>query len=69
MDIFLIVSAIALLIFGALLVLMPDTVKKISDFLNRSVLPVEDKMRSSNVMSGVILIAVSVIVFYIAMKK
>lgn len=69
MDKFLIGSAILLFLFGIMLVLKPDLVKKISDFLNRSILPVEDKMRSSNMISGLILLILSAVVFYLAMKK
>jgi len=69
MDMFLIVSAIILLVFGGLLLMAPNVVKKISDFLNTSVLPVEDKMRAAHAMSGVILVILSIIVFYMALKK
>jgi len=69
MDIFLIGSAIILLIFGGLLLLAPNMVKKVSDFLNTAVLPIEDKMRSAHAVSGIILVVLSVIVFYIALKK
>ena len=69
MDIFLIGSAIVLLVFGGLLLLAPNMVKKISDFLNTAVLPVEDKMRSAHAVSGIILVVLSVIVFYMALKK
>ena len=69
MDIFLIGSAIVLLIFGGLLLLAPGVVKKVSDFLNTAILPIEDKMRSAHAVSGIILVVLSVIVFYIALKK
>ena len=69
MDKFLIVSAIVLFIFGVLLLLKPDAVKKLSDFLNKNVFPVEDKMRASNVISGIILVTFSIIVAYLALKK
>ena len=69
MDIFLIGSAMILLVFGGLLLLAPNMMKKISDFLNRSILPIEDKMRSAHAVSGIILVVLSVIVFYIALKK
>lgn len=68
MDRFLIGAAILLFIFGALLLFKPDIVKKISDFLNKSLFPVEDKMRASNIVSGVILIILSVVVYYLATK-
>ena len=69
MDIFLIGSAVILFTFGALLLLKPDIVKKISDWLNRSLFPVEDKMRSSNKLGGMLLIVLGVIVLYLATKK
>jgi len=69
MDMFLIVSAVILLVFGGLLLMAPNVVKKISDFLNTSILPVEDKMRAAHTMSGIILVVLSVIVFYMAFKK
>lgn len=69
MDRFLIGSAIVLFIFGILLLLKPDIVKKFSDFLNKSILPVEDKMRSSHNISGIILLILGIIVFYLATKK
>ena len=69
MDRFLIGSASVLLIFGALLLFKPDIVKKISDWLNKSLFPVEDKMRSSNVVSGILLLMLGVIVMYLATKK
>lgn len=69
MDRFLIGSAILLFIFGILLLLKPEMVKKFSDFLNKSIFPVEDKMRASHIVSGVILLVLSVIVFYLATKK
>ena len=69
MDKFLIGSAMILLIFGGLLLIKPDIVKKFSDFLNKSVFPVEDKMRASNIVSGAILLVLSVVVFYLAVKK
>ena len=69
MDLFLIGSAVVLLIFGGLLLLAPNTVKKLSDFLNKSILPIEDKMRAAHAVSGIILVVLSVIVFYIALRK
>ena len=69
MDKFLIGSAIVLFIFGALLLFKPNIVKKISDWLNKSLFPVEDKMRSSNIVSGVLLVILGVIVMYLATKR
>ena len=69
MDVFLIVAAIVLLIFGALLAFMPKAVKRLSDFLNKNILPIEDKMSSSHTVSGIILMVLSVIVLYLAFKR
>jgi hypothetical protein len=69
MDKFLIGSALLLFIFGVLLLVKPDIVKKFSDLLNKSVFPVEDKMRASHVMSGITLLILSIVVFYLANKK
>lgn len=62
-------SAIALFVFGALLLLKPQAVIKFSDFLNKIILPLEDKMRKANILSGIILITLSLAVFYLALKK
>lgn len=69
MHIFLTCSAIALFIFGIILLLKPDLIKKFSDFLNKSILPLEDRMRASNMIGGAVLIILSVIIFYLAAKK
>lgn len=68
MDSFLIASAVLLFSFGALLMFRPAIVKKVDDWLNRSVFPVDDKMRSSNAVSGIVLVILGVIVLYLAMK-
>lgn len=68
MDKFLIGTAVILFIFGALLLFNPDLVKKISDFLNKSVFPVDDKMRTAHTVGGVILLILGAIVFYLAIK-
>ncbi|MBI5124004.1 MAG: hypothetical protein HZA72_01135 [Candidatus Omnitrophica bacterium] len=69
MDKFLIGSAIILFVFGMLLLVKPDIVKKLSDFLNKSLFPVEDRMRASHTISGAILLILGIIVFYLALKK
>jgi len=69
MDIFLIVIAIVLFIFGALLFFKPGIEKKISDWLNKNMLLVEDGMRSSNKISGLLLIALGIVICYLVVKK
>jgi len=69
MHIVLIGSAIILFVFGLILLFKPDVEKRISDWLNKSLFPVEDKMRSSNKMSGLLLIALGMVVYILAIKK
>jgi hypothetical protein len=69
MDKFLIGTAIILFIFGILLLFKPNLVKKISDFLNKSIFPVDDTMRTAHKVSGVILLILSAVVFYLATKR
>lgn len=69
MSIALIGAAIMLFVFGVILLFKPDVEKRISDWLNKSLFPVEDKMRSSNKMSGILLIVLGIIVYYLATKK
>jgi hypothetical protein len=69
MSIILIGSAIVLFVFGLILLFKPDVEKKISDWLNRNLFPVEDKMRASNKVSGLLLVALGLIVYILAVKK
>jgi len=69
MNILLIGSAIILFVFGLILLFKPDIEKRISDWLNRSLFPIEDKMRSSNKISGLLLIALGIVIYILATKK
>lgn len=69
MNIALIGSAIVLFVFGVILLFKPDVEKRISDWLNKSLFPVEDKMRASNKISGLLLIALGVVIYLLAVKK
>ena len=69
MHIVLIGSAIVLFIFGFILLFKPDIEKRISDWLNRTLFPIEDKMRSSNKISGLLLVALGIVVYILAVKK
>ena len=69
MHIVLIGSAIILFVFGLILLLKPDIEKRISDWLNRTLFPIEDKMRSSNKISGLLLVALGIVVYILAVKK
>jgi len=68
-NIILIGSAVILFVFGLILLFKPDIEKRISDWLNKSLFPVEDKMRSSNKLSGMLLIILGAIVLYLATKR
>ena len=69
MSIVLIGSAIILFVFGIILLFKPDVEKRISDWLNKSLLPIEDKMRSSNKISGLLLVMLGIVVYILAVKK
>ena len=69
MHIVLIGSAIVLFIFGFILLFKPDIEKRISDWLNKTLFPIEDKMRSSNKISGLLLVALGIVVYILAVKK
>ena len=62
-------SAAILFVFGLILLFKPDIEKRISDWLNRSLFPIEDKMRASNKISGLLLIVLGMVVYYLAIKK
>ena len=62
-------SSVVLFIFGIILLIRPDVEKKISDWLNRTMISVEDKMRSSNKLSGILLMVLGVVVYLLAVKK
>jgi uncharacterized protein YjeT (DUF2065 family) len=62
-------SSVVLFIFGIILLIRPDVEKKISDWLNRTLISVEDKMRSSNKLSGILLMVLGVVVYLLAVKK
>lgn len=68
MDKFLIGAAIILFVFGAMLLFTPAVVKKISDFLNKNILPVENKMCTANIVSGIILVILAIAIYYLASK-
>lgn len=69
MSIALIGSAVMLVVFGIILLFKPSVEKGISDWLNRNLFPTEDKMRSSNKISGLLLVALGVVVYILAIKK
>ena len=69
MSIFLVASAAVLFIFGVLLLLFPSMLKKVSGFLNKVILSVEDKMHAHNTLGGAVLLALSIVIFYMAAKK
>ncbi|MDP3730516.1 MAG: hypothetical protein Q8R14_03210 [Candidatus Omnitrophota bacterium] len=69
MQIALVGSAAMLSVFGLILFFRPDIEKRISDWLNRNLLLVEDMMRSSNRIGGLLLIALGIVVYILATKK
>lgn len=69
MIVFLIVSAITLSVFGVLLFFAPGIIVKISDFLNRNILTVDEKMRVSNRLTGIVFLLLGIALCYIVFKK
>jgi hypothetical protein len=69
MGVVLVGTAVVLCVFGLILLLKPDIEKRMSDWLNRNLFPIEDKMRSSNKVSGLLLIALGAVVYCLAIKK
>ncbi len=69
MQIALVGAAIMLFLFGLILLFKPNVEKKISDWLNKTMFPIEDKMRSSNRISGFLLIMLGIVVYMLAIKK
>jgi uncharacterized membrane protein HdeD (DUF308 family) len=65
----LLISAVILFVFGIIMLFKPDMEKKISDWLNRNLFPIEDKMRSSNKLSGLLLMALGIVVYLLAVKR
>jgi hypothetical protein len=69
MNIALIGSAVVLFVFGIIMLFKPDIEKRISDWLDKNLFPTEEKMRSSNKISGLLLIGLSIVVYILAVKK
>ena len=69
MHVVLVGAAIVLFVFGIIMLFKPDLEKKISDWLNKTLFPVEDKMRSSNKISGLLLVVLGIVVYILAVKK
>ncbi len=69
MGVVLVGAAIVLFVFGIILLFKPDVEKKISDWLNKNLFPVEDKMRSSNKIGGLLLIVLGIVIYILAVKK
>lgn len=65
MDKFLTGSAVTLFVFGMLLLFKPNIMRKISSWLNKNVVALEDVMLSSNRMSGILLVILSMIILYL----
>lgn len=68
MERFLIGSAVVLFIFGMLFLLKPNIIKKFSYFLNKIVFSLEDRMFAAPIISGSMLLMLSIVVFSLAAK-
>ena len=69
MEIFLIVAALAFLIFGLLLLLSAESVVRINNLANRVLFNIDDKIHTWRRPLGVIFLALSIFSWYIALTK
>ncbi len=69
MEIFLIVAALAFLIFGLLLLLSVESVGRINNLTNRVLFNIDDKMHAWRRPLGIVLLALSIFSWYVAWTK
>ena len=72
MEIFLIIAALIFLVFGSLLLLSPAAMEKIANFinrLNRAVFTMDVKIPTWRRPLGIILLALTIFCWYVALVK
>lgn len=69
MELFLIVAALAFLIFGLLLLLSAESVVRINNLANRVLFNIDDKMHTWRRPLGIVLLALSIFSWYVAWTK
>jgi uncharacterized BrkB/YihY/UPF0761 family membrane protein len=69
MEIFLIIATVVLFVFGVLLLLSPETVLKVSAFLNRVICPVDEEVRRWRRPIGIFFLALTIFLWYVILWK
>ncbi len=69
MEVFLIVAALAFLIFGLLLLLSAESVIRITNLTNRVLFNIDDKIHTWRRLLGIVLLALSIFSWYVACTK
>ena len=69
MELFLIVAALAFLIFGLLLLLSAESVVRINNLANRVLFNIDDKIHTWRRPLGIVLLALSIFSWYVAWTK
>jgi len=69
MEVFLIVAALAFLIFGLLLLLSAESVVRIANLTNRVLFNIDDKIHAWRRPLGIAFLALSIFSWYVALAK
>jgi len=69
LETFLVVATLIFFVFGSLFLLAPQTVEKLANLTNRAVLTVDDKIKGWRRPMGIILLALAIFCWYIALTK
>ena len=69
MEIFLIVAALVLLVFGSLLLLSVESVVRISNLTNKVMFSIDEKMRTWRRPLGIVFLALSIFSWYCALNR
>ncbi|NQU95195.1 MAG: hypothetical protein HQ549_03055 [Candidatus Omnitrophica bacterium] len=69
MEVFLGIASIFFLIFGAMLLLSPNIVERISKATNKVLFNLDDKIQSTRRPLGILLLAISIFLWYTALHK
>jgi len=69
MELFLIVAALAFLIFGLLLLLSAESVVRINNLANRVLFNIDDKIHAWRRPLGIVFLALSIFSWYVVLAK
>lgn len=69
MELFLIIAAIIFFIFGSLLLISPQAVEKISNYTNRVLFTIDEKIHKWRKPIGIVFLVLAVFLWYSALFK